>query len=89
MMSTIFCYFFNLKKPKRNIIGNNSNLPASISKIKVNLERSDKEEKLPTGPTTPNPGPTLLKQVTTDVNILIKFNESKDKIITEKIKIIK
>ena len=54
-------------------IGNSSSLPASISKHKTSFDKTDREEKLPTGPIIfPRPGPMLLRQVVTDVTVVVK-----------------
>ena len=54
--------------------GNNSSLPASISKIKTHFEKALNWEKLPIGPTSSSPGPTLLKVVATAVKVVTRSN---------------
>ena len=48
-----------------NNIGNNSSLPANISKIITILERFEYIEKFPVGPTILSPGPILFNVATT------------------------
>lgn len=55
-----------------NNIGNNSSLPANISKIITILERFEYIEKFPVGPTILSPGPILFNVATTAVKLLVK-----------------
>ena len=52
-------------------IGNNSSLPASISKDNSNLDSHEKFANPPAGPTAPSPGPILEIQDKDAVNIVI------------------
>jgi hypothetical protein len=45
---------------------NNSNLPSSIKRLSTHLPAGDILAKLSTGPTDPNPGPMLPRQVATE-----------------------
>ena len=57
--------------------GNISRRPRSIANDKTILEKAVYPAKLPAGPTTPKPGPTLLKQAETAVKLLSKPKGSK------------
>lgn len=59
-------------------IGNISNLPRSIAIDSTKVEKSENGAKLPIGPTSPNPGPILLKHAATAVNVVSKSKDSKD-----------
>lgn len=54
--------------------GKISSRPASISKIRTNLENMLKPPKLHVGPTASSPGPTLLKQATTAEKFVVIEN---------------
>jgi len=82
-------YFTHNFLENNKSIGNISNLPANISKHRTSLEISDKDEKLPTGPTILSPGPTLFKQVTTALKAEVKSIFCNDIINNEEHKIIK
>ena len=58
------------------IIGIISRRPTSIVNDRIILEKPENPEKLPIGPTTSSPGPTLLMQVITDVKLVSKLNPS-------------
>ena len=58
--------------------GNISSLPISIANESTSLEKSEYPEKPPDGPTISNPGPTLLKQVTVAVKLVVNPKGSKD-----------
>ena len=60
-------YFFHVIGERRRSIGKSSSLPASISKIRTDLESGEKNEKFAVGPTRSSPGPTLLMQAETAV----------------------
>ena len=68
-----------------NNIGNNSSLPANISKIITILERFEYIEKFPVGPTILSPGPILFNVATTAVKLLVKSKLSIEMISTENI----
>ncbi len=73
----------------RTSIGNISSLPASISNIKTNFEKSLKPAKFPVGPTTPRPGPTLLIVHAMEEKFVVISNPFKETSSRETIKIIK
>lgn len=58
--------------------GKISNLPKSMAAESTSLERLESREKFPIGPTTPNPGPILLKQASTEVRVVSISNPSKE-----------
>ena len=51
--------FFQAVGEKSNNMGSNSSLPAIMLKQRTSLLPCEKSEKLPIGPITSNPGPTL------------------------------
>ena len=59
-----------------------------MSKVRVILLTTLRVEKFPAGPTTPNPGPMLLRHEATDENVVLKSKPSKETIRTEAEKII-
>ena len=65
-------YFFHKEREKNINNGKISKRPASISNDKTIFDKSVKLEKFPVGPTTPRPGPTLLKHVATALNADVK-----------------
>lgn len=67
--------------------GKISSRPASISKIRTNLENMLKPPKLQVGPTASSPGPTLLKQATTAEKFVVIEKLSIDISIKLKIRI--
>lgn len=67
--------------------GKISSRPASISKIRTNLENMLKPPKLQVGPTVSSPGPTLLKQATTAEKFVVIEKLSIDISIKLKIRI--
>lgn len=69
-------YFFHVLGANNINIGNNSNLPANISKINTILETSENCEKFPAGPVIPRPGPILFNVAATEVKFVIKSNSS-------------
>ena len=54
--------------------GNSSRRPASISNIRIYLEKVLKNAKLHVGPTMFNPGPMLLIVAATEVNVVVRSN---------------
>ena len=68
-----------------NNIGNNSSLPANISKIITILERFEYIEKFPVGHTILIPGTILFNVATTAVKLLVKSKLSIEMISTENI----
>ena len=75
--------FFHVYGLINNNIGNNSSLPANISKIITILERFEYIEKFPVGPTILSPGPILFNVATTAVKLLVKSKLSIEMISTE------
>ena len=69
--------------------GNSSSLPASISKIKIYLEKTEKCPKFWVGPASSNPGPMLLIVAATAVKFVIRSFPSKEMASTEAEKRIK
>lgn len=65
-------YFFHNEGDKSISIGKISKRPTNISKDKTILEIHERLEKLPVGPTIPNPGPTLLIHVATEEKAEVK-----------------
>lgn len=53
-------------------IGMISSLPASISNIKMNLEKTENSEKFPAGPTISSPGPILFSVAAIAVKFVVK-----------------
>lgn len=68
-------------------MGKISSLPASMSNIRTNFDRSDSWEKLHVGPTAPMPGPILLKVAATAVKQEVKSRLSRLTTRTEAAKI--
>lgn len=66
--------------------GNNSNRPASISKINTHLDKSVKCAKFCVGPTMDKPGPMLFIVAITEVKLVTKSFSSNATIRIEKIK---
>ena len=58
-------------------IENSSSLPRSISKDSNNLTGAENIAKLPIGPTRPRPGPTLHRQATVAVKLVVKSKPSR------------
>ena len=56
---------------------NSSSLPISISRLKSSLTAGEKNAKLPIGPTSPRPGPMLLRQAMAVVKLVVKSNPSR------------
>ena len=52
--------------------GNSSRRPASMSKIRTSLEKSENMEKFPLGPTRERPGPMLLSVAATAEKLVIR-----------------
>ena len=79
---TFYEYFYKFLRQLLGVIisnnGNNSRRPASISKISVSLEKSEKNEKLHVGPTLFKPGPILLRVARTAVKLVVKSCPSSD-----------
>ena len=74
-MLTLFIYqlpFFHVEGINKIIMGRTSSLPMSISAERTSFDKTDRWLKFSTGPTRESPGPTLLIQVTTDVNVVVK-----------------
>ena len=59
-------------------MGKISSRPTSMSKDSSSLDQGEKLEKLPMGPTISRPGPTLLMQAATAVNVVTRSNCSRD-----------
>ena len=59
-------------------IGKISSLPTSISKIKTSFDTFEKPWKVPAGPTTDKPGPTLFIVADTAVKLVVKSKPSRD-----------
>ena len=72
-----FYYFFQVAGWKSINIGKISSLPASISNIRIYLEKTEKDAKLPVGPTISRPGPILLSVAATEVKVVVKSNPSR------------
>ena len=53
-------------------IGMISSLPASISNIRMNLEKTENSEKFPVGPTISRPGPILFSVAAIAVKFVVK-----------------
>ena len=72
--------FFQKDGKNKTKIANNSSLPRSIPKLKLNLEKLGRLLKLPLGPIiSPNPGPTFdIAEAEPDIAV-IKSRPSKDK----------
>ena len=70
-------YFFQVRGNMRSNKGTISSLPISILSINTNFESDEKIEKLPIGPTSERPGPTLPSVVATEVKLVIKSKLSK------------
>lgn len=49
-----------------------SSLPASMSNIRINFEKTEKSEKLPVGPTMSSPGPMLFNVAVIAVKFVVK-----------------
>ena len=69
---------FQMEGANSNSIGKISKRPTSMSKDSSSLERGEKDEKFPMGPTTSRPGPTLLMQVATEVKVVTRSISSRD-----------
>ena len=63
---------FQMEGANSSSMGKISSRPTSMSKDSSSLEKGEKLEKLPTGPTIYRPGPTLLMQVATAVNTVTR-----------------
>lgn len=91
MVGNCFIYqnfFFQTDGTSIIRIGRHSSLPKSISKDKMIFEKSEKNAKFSIGPTLLIPGPMLLKQAVTEVNVVAKSLLSKETSSTETIIII-
>ena len=51
-------------------MGKSSSLPASMSKMRTIFENGEKNPKFEVGPTSPRPGPILLRQEVTAVKLV-------------------
>ena len=71
ILSIVYC-FLHVVGWKRISIGIISSLPASISNIKMNFEKTENSEKFPTGPTISSPGPILLRVAAMAVKFVVK-----------------
>ena len=75
MRPFFYILFLQVLGANNNKIGNNSNLPAIISIVKTNFEKSENKEKLPLGPITfVKPGPTLFIHVSEAEKLVCKKN---------------
>ncbi len=77
-------YFFQVPGESSSSMGKISSLPASISNMITNLDKTENELKLPIGPTSSNPGPILFKVAAIAVKLLVKSRLSSDISKTEK-----
>lgn len=71
--------FYRLRQTegaKINSIGNTSSRPISMAKLSSSLEKSEKAEKFPVGPTIPSPGPILFRQAAIAVKFVSKSKPS-------------
>ena len=59
-------------------IGMISSLPNSMSSERIILEKAEKAEKLPIGPTVSMPGPILFMHDSTAVKLVSRLKPSKD-----------
>ena len=71
-------YFFQVSGAKSKSIGISSRRPASISKVSINFEGTEKNAKFAEGPTSARPGPTLFIAADTAVNFVTKSQLSKE-----------
>ena len=71
-------YFFQVVGEKRISIGNSSSLPANISNIKISFDGTEKNAKLPVGPTASSPGPILFMVAVTAVKLVTRLCPSSD-----------
>src|SRR5699024_2013479 len=69
---------FQLEGANRSSIGKISGRHTSMSKDSSSVDQGEKLEKLPMGPTISRPGPTLLMQVATAVNVVTRSICSRD-----------
>ena len=67
--------------------GKISSLPTSISIDITIFDKLEKEPKLPKGPTSPSPGPTLFKVAAIAVKVVVRSKLSKEIRSTEAVKI--
>ena len=68
-------------------MGKSSSLPASMSKVRIKVEKLEKEEKFWVGPTASSPGPILFKVAATAEKFVIKSKLSMAMSRTENAKI--
>ena len=89
LLIVIFCVNNSFQIAGWNKIsnGNNSSLPASISKIITSLEKSLKNPKLQSGPTILSPGPILLIVAAIAVKFVTRSWPSNEMAMTEATKI--
>ena len=78
LLALFVTYLFHVAGEKSRSIGMISNLPANISNIITNFDKTEKSPKLPMGPTFPSPGPILLSVAATAVTLLVKSKLSKE-----------
>lgn len=76
-------YFLHVEGDNNIIIGIISRRPNSITSDNKAVEKFENPEKLPIGPTTLKPGPTLLMQVSAAVMFVSKSNPSTEIAITD------
>ena len=85
MINSFSSYFLQNEGKNITRIANNSNLPSIIPKLKIHLEKSGNNEKLPFGPIIfPNPGPTLdIEVAAADIEVRKSkpFNDKRTAII--------
>ena len=71
--SVLFCYFFlQVAGLNSSNIGNSSSLPANILKIRIILEKFEKNPKFLVGPTRLSPGPILFKDARSAVKLVVR-----------------
>ena len=68
--------FFQVLGKNKISKGNSSNLPASISKVKIILENPENAAKFCVGPTASSPGPILFRVAATAVKFVVKLKLS-------------
>ena len=69
---SIYLLFFQLEGMNKINMGNSSRRPASISNIRTNLLKCEKNPKFCVGPTSSSPGPILFNVATTAVKLVVK-----------------
>lgn len=81
-LSYIVYLFFHVPGAKRMMIGIISSLPKSMTSDRRTVEKFENPVKLPVGPTTLKPGPTLLIQASVAVIFVSKSKPSTDTAMT-------